>query len=63
MTKGGGADNITKMNLGTFTNKGGLTPHHIRIRFIAFDTDSASILQGKMNDVTYKLQVSHVPHM
>ena len=62
VTEGGAADNITKVILGAFTNEGGLTPHRIRDRFIAFGADGASVLQGKKNGVT-KLQVSHAPHM
>ena len=30
---------------------------------MTFGTDGVSILQGKKNDVTNKLQVSHAPHM
>jgi hypothetical protein len=60
---GGGADNITKMILDALTNEGGLTPHQIRDQFMAFGTDGASVLQGKRNGVTNKLQVSHAPHM
>ena len=63
VTEGGGADNITKMILGALTNEGGLTPHQIRDRFMAFGADGASVLQGKRNGVTNKLQVSHAPHM
>jgi hypothetical protein len=59
----GGADNITKMILGALTNEGGLTPHHIKDRFTAFGADGASVLQGKRNSVTNKLQVFHAPHM
>ena len=63
VTKGGGADNITKMILGALTNEGGLTPHQIRDRFMAFGADGVSVLQRKRNGVTNKLQVSHAPHM
>jgi hypothetical protein len=30
---------------------------------MTFDANNASILQGKKNDVTNKLQVSHASHM
>ena len=63
VTEGGGADNITKMILGALTNEGGLTPHQIRDRFMAFGADGASVLQRKKNCVTNELQVSHTPHM
>ena len=63
MTKGGDANNITKMILGALTNEGGLIPHHIRDRFVAFGIDGTSVLQGKRNGVTNKLQVSHAPYM
>ena len=63
VTKGSGAKNIMKVILGALTNKGGLTPHQIRDRFMAFGADGASVLQRKRNGVTNKLQVSHAPHM
>ena len=63
VTEGGGADNITKMILARLTNEGGLTPHQIRDQFMAFSTDGVSVLQGKMNGVTNKLQISHTPHI
>ena len=64
MIEGGGSvDNITKMIIGAHTNECGLTPHHIRDQFIAFGVDGASVLQGKRNGVTNKLQVFHTPHM
>ena len=61
--EGGGADNITKMILGALTHEGGLTPHHIRDRFMVFGAATASVLQGKRNGVTNKLHIFHVPHM
>ena len=63
MAEGGGVDHIIKMILGALTNEGGLTPHQIRDRFMAFGADDASVLQGKRNGVINKLQVSHAPHM
>ena len=39
-----GVDNITKMILGALTNEGGLTPHQIRDRFMAFGADGVSVL-------------------
>ena len=63
VTEGGGVDNIMKMILGALTNEGGLNPHQIRDRFMAFGIDGASALQGKRNGVTNKLHVSHAPHM
>ena len=60
---GGSADNITKMVIGALTNECGLTPHQIRDQFMAFGADGASVLQGKRNGVTNKLQVFHAPHM
>jgi hypothetical protein len=63
VTEGGDADNITKMILAALTSEGGLTPHHIRDRFMAFGADGAAVLQGKRNCVTNKLQVFHAPHM
>ena len=51
------------MILTALTNEGGLTPHQIRDRFIVFGADGTSVLQGKRNRVTNKLQVSHAPHM
>jgi hypothetical protein len=63
VTESGDADNITKMILAALTNEGGLTPHQIRDRFMAFGADGAAVLQGKRNDVTNKLHVFHAPHM
>ena len=63
VTEGGGAENIAKMIVSALTNQGGLTPNEIRDRFMAFGADGASVLQGKRNGVTTKLQVSHAPHM
>ena len=60
---GGGAANITKIILGALTNDSGLTPHHIRDRFMAFGADGASVLQRRRNGVTDKLRVSHTPHI
>ncbi len=60
---GGSAENITKIIVGALSKQGGLTPQQIRDRFMAFGADGASILQGKRNGVTNKLQVSHAPHM
>jgi hypothetical protein len=57
--EGGSVENITKIIFGAFAKQGGLTPQQIRDRFMAFGADGASVLQGKKNDVTYKLQVSH----
>lgn len=59
----GDAGNITKMIVGAFTNQGGPHPHLIRDRFMAFGTLGALVLQGKKNDITKKLYVSHAPHM
>jgi hypothetical protein len=53
--EGGGADNKTKMILGALTNEGGLIPHHITDRFMAFNANGASILLRVKNDVTNKL--------
>ena len=61
--KGGGADNITKIIFGALINEGGLTPHQIKDRFRAFGADGTSVLHGKRNGVTNKLQISYVPHM
>ena len=43
--EGGDVDDIKKMNLSALTNEGGLTPHHIRDRFMVFGADGAPILQ------------------
>ena len=52
VTEDGNIDDITKMILGAFTNEGGLTPYHIKDRFMLFGTDDASVLQWNKNSVT-----------
>lgn len=57
ITEGNGIANISKMIVDAHTNQGGLNPHQIRDRFMAFGADDASILQGKRNNIIDKLQV------
>lgn len=59
----GGAKNITKMIINVFMNQGGLHPHLIRDRIMAFMIIGALVLQGKENDITKKLYICHAPHM
>ncbi len=61
--EGGSAESISNIILGALAKQGGLTPQQIRDRFMAFGADGASVLQGKKNGVTNRLQVSHAPHM
>jgi hypothetical protein len=61
--EGGSAESISNIILGALAKQGGLTPQQIKDRFMTFRADGASVLQGKKNGVTNRLQVSHAPHM